>query len=40
MDKAIHLKEKLYMVSEAQRARKEMHSIVAMIDNVSTRRRK
>jgi hypothetical protein len=33
MDKAIHLREKLYMVSEAQRARKEMHSIVAMIDN-------
>jgi len=33
MDKAIHLKEKLYMVSEAQRARKEMRSIVAMIDN-------
>ncbi|MEM0004613.1 MAG: hypothetical protein QXN97_04710 [Desulfurococcaceae archaeon] len=33
MDKAIHLKEKFYMVSEAQRARKEMHSIVAMIDN-------
>jgi len=33
MDKAIHLKEKFYMVSEAQRAKKEMHSIVAMIDN-------
>jgi len=33
MDKAIHLKEKFYMVSEDQRARKEMRSIVAMIDN-------
>jgi hypothetical protein len=33
MNKAMHLKEKFYMVSEAQRARKEMRSIVAMIDN-------
>jgi hypothetical protein len=33
MNKAIHLKEKLYMVSEAQRARKEMHNIKSMIDN-------
>jgi hypothetical protein len=33
MDKAMHLKEKFYMVSEAQRARKEMRSIVAMINN-------
>jgi hypothetical protein len=32
MDKAIHLKEKFYMVSEAQRARKEMHNIKSMID--------
>jgi hypothetical protein len=33
MDKAMHLKEKFYMVSEAQRARKEMHNILSMIDN-------
>jgi hypothetical protein len=33
IDKAIHLKEKFYMVSEAQRARKEMHNIKSMIDN-------
>jgi hypothetical protein len=33
MNKAMYLKEKFYMVSEAQRARKEMCSIVAMIDN-------
>ena len=33
MDKAMRLKEKLYIVSEAQRARKEMRSIVAMIDS-------
>jgi hypothetical protein len=32
MDKAIHLKEKFYMVSEAQRARKEMYNIKSMID--------
>jgi uncharacterized membrane-anchored protein YhcB (DUF1043 family) len=40
MDKAIHLKEKLYMVSEAQRARKEMRNILSVIDTVSTGRRK
>jgi len=33
MDKAIYLKEKLYMVSEAQRARKEMRNILLVIDN-------
>ena len=33
MDKAMHLKEKFYMVSEAQRARKEMRNILSMIDN-------
>jgi len=33
MDKAMRLKEKFYMVSEAQRARKEMHNIKSMIDN-------
>ncbi|NAZ12342.1 MAG: hypothetical protein GU361_06460 [Desulfurococcales archaeon] len=33
MDKAIRLKEKFYMIPEAQRAREEMHSIIAMIDN-------
>jgi hypothetical protein len=33
MDKAIRLKEKFYIVSEAQRAREEMHTITPMIDN-------
>jgi hypothetical protein len=33
MNKAIYLKEKFYMVSEAQRVRKEMHNILPMIDN-------
>jgi len=32
MDKAIHLKEKFYMIPEAQRAREEMRSIALMID--------
>jgi hypothetical protein len=40
MDKVIHLKEKFYMVSEAQRAREEMHSIVSMIDNCFNKTRK
>jgi hypothetical protein len=40
MNKAIHLKEKLYMVSEAQRARKEMHNIKSMIDNCIDRTKK
>jgi hypothetical protein len=33
MNKAMHLREKLYMVSEAQRAREMMHNIITTIDN-------
>jgi hypothetical protein len=40
MDKAIRLKEKLYMATEAQRARKEMHNIKSMIDNCIDRTKK
>jgi hypothetical protein len=40
MDKAIRLKEKFYMATEAQRARKEMHNIKSMIDNCIDRTKK
>jgi hypothetical protein len=33
MNKAMHLREKFYMVSEAQRAREMMHNIIITIDN-------
>jgi hypothetical protein len=36
MDKAIHLREKFYMVSEAQKAREMMHNIITTIDNCIT----
>jgi hypothetical protein len=40
MDKAIHLKEKFYMVSEAQRAREIMHNIKITINNCISKTKK
>jgi len=37
MNKAIHLKEKFYMATEAQNAREAMHNIIITIDNCITK---
>jgi hypothetical protein len=39
MNKAIHLKEKFYMATEAQNAREIMHNIMITIDNCITKTR-